>query len=215
MTATNMAVYMAQRKKKRRNLLIEMSGGKCVRCASTEILNFDHKEPKDRSFRLNGKDLDGSWNKILDEWKKCQLLCRKCHLLKTKENGEYKEPVNKGVSKYGEVLPKHGCESAYARGCRCSSCCKAKHDARVARGELKGIYGLRSPNQQGIDHGTRRGYRKEKRLGLSVCEECRVANCAAARIRKQKKKLLACGEKASFSAVTGASSVRIGLGQPV
>ncbi len=160
--------------------------------------------------------MDGSWEKILEEWRKCQLLCRKCHLLKTKVNGEYGVPANKGISKWGEVLPEHGCEAAYAHGCRCAECCKAKHEARVARGEITGVHGHRGPNQRdSIDHGTRRGYQKEKRLGLVACEECRKANAEVTMNRKRKNKLMACGEMVSFSAVTGTLPVRVGLGQPV
>lgn len=199
MTATNMSVYMAERRKNRRNQLIEMSGGKCQKCGSIDDLNFDHKDPKDRSFRLTGKTLDGSWEKILQEWRKCQLLCRICHIKKTKENDEYGEPWNKGISKFGDILPEHGCETSYAHGCRCEACCKARYEAKVRRGELSGVRGIRGPNSPlgTIKHGTRSGYQKEKRLGLPVCEECRKANCEATMNRKRKKKLLACGEMGS------------------
>jgi hypothetical protein len=205
---------MANRRKSRRAQLIEMSGGACVKCGSKEELHFDHKDPKKRSFRLNGRALDGSWEKILKEWAKCQLLCRLCHLQKTKEDG-YAPAWNKGKSKYGETLPEHGCEASYAHGCRCDECSKAKHDARVRRGELKGTRGRRGPNGvlRSIKHGTRAGYTAEKRRGLPVCEECRKANAEATRNYKQAKKL-ACGEMASCSAVTGMFSVRVGVGQP-
>jgi len=68
MPIIDMAKYMAERRKKRRAQLIEMSGGACVRCGSEEDLHFDHKDPKEQKFRLNGKMLDGSWEKILEEW---------------------------------------------------------------------------------------------------------------------------------------------------
>jgi len=214
MVATNMAVYMAERRKNRRNQLIEMSGGKCVKCGSTDDLNFDHKDPKERTFRLTGDALDKAWKKVLEEWGKCQLLCRECHHRKTKENDEYGEPWNRGISKWGEVLPEHGCEAAYARGCRCDECSTARYEAKVRRGELTGVRGPRGRNspKDTIRHGTRSGYQKEKRLGLVACEECRKANAEATMNRK--KSLLACGEKASFSAVTGTLPVRVGLGQP-
>lgn len=192
MAATNMAVYMANRRKRRRDELIQMSGGKCVRCGSVDDLHFDHINPKQRSLRLNGKELDGSWENIVQEWRKCQLLCKVCHLAKTRENRENnKEPWNKGKSKDGMLLPEHGCERSYMRGCRCDECRKARHDARVARGETSGIRGSRGANQgDGIAHGTRRGYQKEKRLGLAACEECRMANAEATRLRKQRKKFI-------------------------
>ena len=220
MTATNMAVYMAERRKNRRNQLIEMSGGKCIKCGSTDDLNFDHIDPQQRSFRLCGKALDGPWGKILEEWRKCQLLCRKCHLHKTEENDEYGEPANKGIDKYGNLIPEHGHSARYAAGCRCELCAKARYESRIQTGEIsgkRGFYGPRTSTDpiDRIKHGTRSGYQKEKRLGLQVCEECRKANCEATMDRKRKKKLMACGEKVSFSAVTGTLPVRVGLGQPV
>jgi len=196
MPIENMAVYMAERRKKRRDQLIDMSGGKCIKCGSTEDLNFDHRDPKERSFRLNGKDLDGPWEKILEEWRKCQLLCRLCHLVKTKENGEYGEPANKGIDEYGNPIPEHGHTARYAAGCRCELCCKARYDSRVKSGEISGKRGFSGAKYnlgESIKHGTRAGYQKEKRLGLPVCEECRKANCEATRTRKQKQKLMASG----------------------
>ena len=185
---------MADRRRTRRNKLIEMSGGACVKCSSVEELNFDHKDPKERSFRLTGKALDGSWATILSEWAKCQLLCRVCHNAKTKANDEYAEPWNKGISRYSDGT-EHGSESAYIRGCRCVECCRAKYEGRVRRGESKGVNGPRGPNSpQGvIKHGTRAGYEAERRLGLTPCDECRKANAEVSRMRKQNEKLLASG----------------------
>lgn len=188
---------MANRRKDRRSKLIEMSGGKCVKCGSTEELHFDHKDPKQQEFRLNGKMLDGSWEKILEEWSKCQLLCRICHIEKTKQDGSWAVPWNKGIAKDGSFLPEHGTETSYIKGCRCSACGQARHDARIRRGEIKGT--ARGPyGQRGVvKHGTRSGYTAEKRQGLPVCEECRKANAEATRLYKQNKELLACGEMAS------------------
>src|ERR1700677_939656 len=186
MPIIDMAKYMAERRKKRRAQLIEMSGGACVRCGSEEDLHFDHKDPKEQKFRLNGKMLDGSWEKILEEWAKCQLLCRPCHLQKTKEDG-YPPPWIKGTGKDGKPIPEHGSENSYMRGCRCEDCSRARHDVRVRRGEVtgsRGPYGKRGV----IRHGTRAGYTAEKRRGLPVCESCRKANTETTRAYKQSKK---------------------------
>jgi len=186
-----MAKYMVDRRRKRRAQLIEKLGGECVRCGSKEELHLDHKDPKLQEFRLTGKNLDGSWDKILEETSNCQLLCQPCHVKKTREDG-YAPPWNKGISQCGEVLPEHGCEPSYMRGCRCQECYQARHDARVRRGEIKGTRG--PSGQRGvIKHGTRAGYVCELRLHLPICEECRIANRDDARRRREKKKLLACG----------------------
>ena len=59
-------------------------GGKCVICGVTENLEFDHIDPKTKSFNptryvTGGKPKD----LIIEEFKKCQLLCYQCHKNKT------------------------------------------------------------------------------------------------------------------------------------
>jgi hypothetical protein len=75
-----------ERKAKNRAYLIEMLGGKCVGCGVTENLQFDHIDRKQKSFTI-GKRLESSLeNKLIPEAKKCQLLCKSCHQLKTTIN---------------------------------------------------------------------------------------------------------------------------------
>lgn len=138
---------MANRRKERRSKLIEMSGGKCVKCGSIEELHFDHEDPEQQEFRLNGNMLDGPWKRILEEWSKCQLLCRVCHVQKTKQDGSWATPWNKGISKTGDQLPEHGTETSYVRGCRCDDCYQARRNGRIRRGEIKGIRELGSRNK--------------------------------------------------------------------
>ena len=74
--------HFTARRHARRKLLIEMLGGKCVRCGATERLHFDHINPLEKSFDI-GRSLDNSMYKLEPELAKCQLLCPKCHLDKT------------------------------------------------------------------------------------------------------------------------------------
>jgi 5-methylcytosine-specific restriction endonuclease McrA len=75
-----------KRKENNRKYLIEMLGGKCVGCGITENLQFDHIDRKLKSFTI-GKMLESSLeNKLIPEAKKCQLLCKSCHQLKTTIN---------------------------------------------------------------------------------------------------------------------------------
>ncbi len=72
---------------------IEKLGGKCVKCGATERLEFDHIDPKNKSFEITRKFLMGDKEKFQEELDKCQLLCYDCHLEKTKQsylNGEFK-----------------------------------------------------------------------------------------------------------------------------
>ncbi len=89
---------------------IDQLGGCCVGCGSRENLELDHIDPKSKSFEVS-KFLSVSLEDFRKELKKCQLLCRKCHVKKTlKEQG--KLPTGT-----------HGTLSTYSHGkCRCQKC---------------------------------------------------------------------------------------------
>ena len=111
-----MADYMLQRYHERRKRAIALLGGKCVRCARTQDLEFDHKDPDSKEF-----DIFSLWScaedRFLDELSKCQLLCEKCH--STKSTLERGQTPARGT---------HGTLSAY-RYCHCVLCraAKSKH----------------------------------------------------------------------------------------
>lgn len=81
--------YMADRRKKRRNSLLVMAGGKCCKCESTTFLEFDHIDPTLKAFQLDKQNMDRPWDVILEEFSKCQLLCRDCHVRKSVEEGSF------------------------------------------------------------------------------------------------------------------------------
>ena len=66
----------------RREKLIAILGGKCVKCESTKNLQFDHINPKTKLFEINQK-LRYKFEYLLKEVTKCQLLCISCHTGKT------------------------------------------------------------------------------------------------------------------------------------
>ena len=72
-----------------REILLEKLGGKCVQCGSTKSLEFDHIDPKTKSFNISA-----GYNKpkeILEkELSKCQLLCNKCHIEKSKKDLKFR-----------------------------------------------------------------------------------------------------------------------------
>jgi hypothetical protein len=74
-----------ERKKNHRDYLVNMLGGKCVGCGTTENLQFDHIDRHEKSFCL-GKSLANKLDKLIEEAKKCQLLCDSCHRIKTSIN---------------------------------------------------------------------------------------------------------------------------------
>ena len=138
-----MAKYMRDRRLRRRKELEAMKGGKCQICGSDKHLHFDHRVNSDRSFRLSGARLDGSWEAILKELTKCDLLCADCHLDKTRANNE----TGGGHNKISDDA--HGNEVLYrTKRCSCNECYVAAHNARVRRGELKGTRGPRKRNKR-------------------------------------------------------------------
>lgn len=77
-----MRVYMNKRFAQRNQEALEILGGKCAKCGSTEKLEFDHIDPKTKLFGI--KYATRNWEIVLEELKKCQLLCRMHHEEKSK-----------------------------------------------------------------------------------------------------------------------------------
>ena len=124
-----MRAYMAQRRADRRQKLIDLFGGMCQVCGSGDNLEFDHIDGSTREFQLSGYHLDKSWNMILEEAKKCQLLCKAHHREKTNANGEQGGGWNLILD------PKHGTAHMYLEHkCRCIDCKYARSLHR--KGEL-------------------------------------------------------------------------------
>ena len=124
-----MAKYMRNRRLKRRKYFIAILGGKCKNCEENDFskLEFDHIDPKTKLFDYN-RAKDGSMEKLEEEMKKIQLLCKKCHLEKTKENGEHlgtREPARHGTTHYYK-----------SKGCRCDDCRRAMSEYR--KNKLRG-----------------------------------------------------------------------------
>lgn len=82
---TNNPSYKRQRKRgiKRKLNLIELKGGCCEVCGYNKnitALTFHHINPNDKLFNLELRGIaNNNWQKVLDELKKCQLLCHNCH----------------------------------------------------------------------------------------------------------------------------------------
>lgn len=97
---------------KRRQMAIDLLGGKCVECGTTKRLEFDHinVDRVDDRHVITRLISDTSWATVLEELKKCQLLCNSCHWEKTRRDFNY--------NKY-----EHGTVTCYrATACRCDDC---------------------------------------------------------------------------------------------
>lgn len=73
--------YYAQRLAEARRIL----GGKCRACGTTENLQFDHIDPRQKLYAIS-KMLMWAKARWLKELEKCQLLCRKHHDDKTRSD---------------------------------------------------------------------------------------------------------------------------------
>lgn len=110
-----MKKYMLERYHKRRRKAIAHLGGRCIKCGSSDNLQFDHIERNAKSFeiaKLSSKNEKDFWLEI----EKCQLLCNTCHQEKTLIDLGRKSAKNT-----------HGTLSSY-RYCKCTLCKKAKAD---------------------------------------------------------------------------------------
>lgn len=97
-----------QKMKDRRALFFD--GKQCASCGTIEQLELDHIDP---SLKEGHKIWSWTQTKREAELAKCQVLCKACHLVKTKRDlSEMKlRPIQ------------HGTAYAYKRReCRCSAC---------------------------------------------------------------------------------------------
>lgn len=105
----------------RRIFYIDLMGGCCVKCGTTDQLEVDHIDPSTKS--MNPTRL---WSRtheiIMEELSKCQLLCKKCHQEKTSA-----ERIANRDLQHGE----YGMYKWYK--CRCQPC----RDANSARVRLQ------------------------------------------------------------------------------
>ena len=127
-------------KQARRARLVEMLGGKCVRCGATEDLEFDHIDPSTKVFAVCA-GLTRAWDALVEEASKTQLLCKPCHVIK-------------GAEDRPEL--KHGTYYVYWYwNCRCQDCkaANARKSAALRAKRLPSAPELTGePNSQLVAH---------------------------------------------------------------
>lgn len=70
-----------ERRGKRKLMLIQLLGGKCIVCGYNncpEALDFHHTDPAKKEFRLS-ELLNSTNERVIAEAQKCVLLCCRCH----------------------------------------------------------------------------------------------------------------------------------------
>jgi 5-methylcytosine-specific restriction endonuclease McrA len=100
-----MRVYMLERARKRRQEALDRLGGKCNLCGSTDQLELDHIDRTTKKYTV-ARIYSYSEKTFWEEVEKCQILCRKCHIFKSKNDiSDYQlNQKIKGKSKYRGVF---------------------------------------------------------------------------------------------------------------
>ena len=76
-----MVVYVVERRKRIKQEIIDGMGGKCCKCNYNTYqgaLELHHLNPENKDFSLS-QMISKSLKSIVDECKKCVLLCSNCH----------------------------------------------------------------------------------------------------------------------------------------
>lgn len=100
-----MAAYMNARYHRRRAEAVELLGGRCVQCGSTDALELDHIDRTTKAGEL-GRLFSRGEARYRAELAKCQLLCEECHRRKSADE----QSVEHGGGKTGK------------KNCRCRLC---------------------------------------------------------------------------------------------
>jgi|SRR6185437_9146846 len=137
---SNMLARYHERKRQALTLL----GGACVQCGTTEDLEFDHIDPATKTFTITER-IFRTWDQLLPELAKCQLLCETCHAAKTNEH--YKLQAARRPPRAKQLaLPvrvpsvAHGSAAMYNHyKCRCPACREAHRLKMQAYRAQKGM----------------------------------------------------------------------------
>jgi hypothetical protein len=66
--------------------LVEYFGSKCLDCkyeGPPFMFDFDHRDPSKKEFSISAKGCTRSFDKLLAEASKCDLVCANCHRMRT------------------------------------------------------------------------------------------------------------------------------------
>jgi len=63
-------------------------GNKCVKCGATEDLHFDHIDFATKVAAVGELATSNGFKRCYEEALKCQIICKPCHIQKSKENND-------------------------------------------------------------------------------------------------------------------------------
>ena len=77
------SAWQLRKKRSRKEKLVSLLGGECSRCGYNKCLGaleFHHINPSEKSFAISsGVGLNRPYNLLVEEIKKCELICSNCH----------------------------------------------------------------------------------------------------------------------------------------
>ena len=70
----------------------------CMDCGGkypSYVLDLDHRDPSKKSFTPSHLYRTNSWNKMMIELEKCDVVCANCHRIRTHDRGYWKHDRSK------------------------------------------------------------------------------------------------------------------------
>lgn len=78
------------------NMINEAKNTPCADCDvlyPPYVMDFDHKDPLEKSFNISRATRTHSIPKLLEEIAKCEVVCSNCHRIRTFKSGIYDHSV--------------------------------------------------------------------------------------------------------------------------
>lgn len=94
-TKEQQRIYQQLYRQARRAKAKASLGDVCVKCGSDENIEFDHIDPSTKLGSIASM-IDSKKEVFWTEVRKCQLLCRDCHVIKTRNEGHPPPPIKLG-----------------------------------------------------------------------------------------------------------------------
>ena len=79
------ATWMREKRSARRQQIAELKSRPCMDCGGTFpacAMDYDHRNPTEKSFDIS-MTMTRSWDVILAEIQKCDVVCANCHRIRT------------------------------------------------------------------------------------------------------------------------------------
>ena len=166
-------------RKKTKERIVESFGGQCCVCGynrCTSALALHHLDPNEKEMSLGAiRANPKSWKKIVEELRKCVLVCHNCH----SEIHSGFIDIPKDVNMFDESFIDYKEESKQTP---CVICGKLKPERQITCS-----YKCAAKNARKVDWDSINLYEEKKTK--SFCQIADELECSAAAVRKRYKKL--------------------------